>query len=223
MLRKLFVALALSAVLGSISQAQDVTPINGTKKAWIIRYGTEINSGNKRKDLAIVLKLRAGQGDKKFTGTLLRFDIARNSKYLRAVGNTGKIAISGQFTEIGSGGSARRPVRLTGAGTYVTAEGKVRIVVLKGMYHPGNDTTSRDDDRLTAHIQIKNVSTNGNADAPAAGGDAETVDVSNEIFVVFQENPPPCDDEPDTDVLMEETLTVADDQIDDLEELPTDP
>ncbi len=231
MLRKLSTALLLTIVSCSFAHAQAQnnspanSPINESKKAWVIRYGTEANSGNKRKDLAIVLKLREGSGDKKFTGTLLRFDIARNSKYLRADGPTGKIAISGKYTELGSGNSARRPVRITGAGTYVTDTGKVRIVLVKGLYHPGNLTNSRVDDRLSVRIQVKNIENNSgaNGNAPTDNPDVNSIDVSNEIFVVFQQQNPPCDDEPDTDVLMEESVSNTDEGIDDLEDFPVDP
>lgn len=225
MLRKsLVAAMMLCGLASSTLQAQDNSPINGNKKAWIIRYGTE--EGNKRKDLAVMLKLRA-DGNGKFKGTLVRFDRANGGNYLRMPGSEAKVTISGTYSQPGNPQNLRKPVRLVGGGTIVTPQGKIRVVVLRGLYHPGNDASSRADDRLAVHIKIKNVTGNNgngngngtNADAPEAGVD--TIDVAFTEFVAFFQDP--CEEEPDTDVLSEETVAGDDAGIDDTDSIPTDP
>ena len=89
--------------------------------------------------------------------------------------------------------------------------------------HPGNDADSRDDDRLSVRIQFKSVKAQGGgAKVDQIDADVDTIDVSNIQFVtLLQEDS--CEEEPDTDVLSEETLPVTDPEIDDLSELATDP
>ena len=190
-------------------------------KAWVVRYAKETGGGNKRGDLAVALRLKQ-EAELGFSATLLRYggiNVAPGKVAYKLQENGGKIDIRGRVTGKGTGNTARKPIRITGAGTYVAKDNSIHLVTLRGTYHPGvkvsNDLGDRRDDRLVVRILDKEVLPKGqNADAqPALGG--------GEQFVAFWVDPEPCEETPDTDIMTEETLPPEEEEELPLEPMPT--
>jgi hypothetical protein len=209
MIRKsLFAAALFFSIAQTNLEAANVSPINSPNKAWAIRYGKQQGQGNKRQDLAVMLRLKTN-GDGQFTGTLLRFDRVTGGKYKTAPDNPGRVTITGNYSAPGNANNLRKPVRITGVGSFVNGKGVAKIVYVKGLYHPGNDPDSRDDDRMSVQIDVRDVKQrNKNRGLDGINGDLESD--MNVDFINFMQADDPCEEEPDTDVLAEEPITEMD-------------
>ena len=219
-------------VLPSISRAADpidtVSVFNTGDNAWVVRYGKAKGegNGNKKDDLAVVLKIGADpNGDDRFVAKLLRYDNVFQNKYALREGYEGKITLTGKITTgKGNGNTARRPIRIAATGAFVDDNDKLQVVTLKGLYHPGANVEaadqnkvkeSRKDDRLTIHVKIRPLNPGKKEEA---GLDTNVDRGTSYHFVAFLQDPAPCEEEPDTDVLAEEEVTEEEE-----EALPADP
>ena len=216
--KKTFILALVGILMGaSLVDAQDsISVFNDidAKKAWVVRYGKQTGQGNKREDLAVALRIHPVKNkdgdvvDGVFEGTLFRYaQVIQNKKYIPRPGEAGKLKITGRV--INNGNSDRKPIRIVGAGTYVTGEAnpEIHVVTVVGMYHPGKKTnpgnSNRDDDRLVVKIRDK---VTGGKKGNQGGQNTEAAAADGTFYVALFQDPLPCEEEPDTDILMEETV-----------------
>lgn len=170
----------------------------------------------------------------KIEGTFYRYDNASETegKYLRRPDSeAGKVEVSGWVSYVPKNSKTRRPVRFELTGNYDSDKKKV---VIKGFVHTGKKKKSTNDDLLTIRYLLKD-NDSGNQGNQNTGVQPQPTPVRGTVnskvpckqcneeegmptfidgqqllpVALFQAPNDPCEEEPDTDVLTEESYDPA--------------